>query len=314
MAAQAGLDVTVLERGRFPRHRPGETLHPGVEPLLKHLGAVHILADRAWVRHQGICVVSEGGRVFQPYGADESGPWRGYQLPRDSFDPRLLDVAARRGAKVHFGVGPWRVILNESRVVGVKTEGQEWRARWIVDAAGASHNLARQLQLDVKRCSPRLVARYGYVTGSWPAVDDVPEFSFEQGGWRWGARIGPSLYQWTSLMNASTWHGRLGPPELASLQPCGVARGADVSWRHVPQCAGPGYFLAGDAAAVLDPSAAHGVLRAMMCGMLIGRLAAGIEAGCVSEAIAVQHYIGWLGRWFAHDCRRLRTMVAWNSD
>jgi len=310
-AVQAGLDVTLLERASFPRHRPGETLHPGVEPLLRRLGVAHIVADRSIVRHQGVRVVREGQRAFQPYGADGEGSWYGFQLPRASFDAGLLEAAAKRGADIHFGCEPWRVIQTAGRVCGVKAGEREWRARWTVDAAGASHHLARQLGLEVRRCSPKLVARYGYMTGNCPEIDDVPEFSFETGGWRWCARIGPSLYQWTTVTDASGWRGASVAPLIASLQPAGPVRGADVSWRYVPQCAGSGYFQAGDAAAVLDPSAAHGVLSALMCGMKVGHLIAGVEAGRVPETIAVGHYREWLGRWFAHDCRLLRSLSAW---
>ena len=52
----------------------------------------------------------------------------------------------------------------------------------------------------------------------------------------------------------------------------GGSNGADVSWRQLGTPAGPGYFVAGDAAAVTDPSSSHGVLRAIMSGMLSGHL------------------------------------------
>jgi flavin-dependent dehydrogenase len=54
-------------------------------------------------------------------------------------------------------------------------------------------------------------------------------------------------------------------------------RGADVTWRFLPGCAGPGYFVCGDTAAVLDPGAPSGVARALASGIeaatLIGRVA-----------------------------------------
>lgn len=37
--------------------------------------------------------------------------------------------------------------------------------------------------------------------------------------------------------------------------------------------AGPGWFLAGDAAAVLDPASSHGVLRAVLTGFRAGQVA-----------------------------------------
>ena len=50
--------------------------------------------------------------------------------------------------------------------------------------------------------------------------------------------------------------------------------------------AGSGYFLCGDAAAVMDPAASHGVLNALMSGMLAGYLAAAICRQPAREAQA----------------------------
>ncbi|MBA4535538.1 hypothetical protein H1196_23700 [Brevibacillus halotolerans] len=51
--------------------------------------------------------------------------------------------------------------------------------------------------------------------------------------------------------------------------------GADMTWRVITQLGGPGgYFLIGDAATVLDPASSHGVLKAVMSGMMAGNLIA----------------------------------------
>jgi flavin-dependent dehydrogenase len=49
-------------------------------------------------------------------------------------------------------------------------------------------------------------------------------------------------------------------------------RGADVTWRIISPAAGPGFFLVGDAVAVLDPASSHGVLKALMTGMMAAHL------------------------------------------
>src|SRR3712207_7880194 len=51
-AAQGGLEVAVVEAVRFPRPAPGETLHPGVEPLFRQLG-VWSAVDRSEERRVG---------------------------------------------------------------------------------------------------------------------------------------------------------------------------------------------------------------------------------------------------------------------
>jgi flavin-dependent dehydrogenase len=46
-----GLRVVLLEREQFPRHRPGETLPPGVEPIFAQLGVAEAIAAAGFTRH-----------------------------------------------------------------------------------------------------------------------------------------------------------------------------------------------------------------------------------------------------------------------
>ena len=74
---KAQVPVTIIEREPFPRYRPGETLHPGIEPLLARLGVADQSRSAA-----GLCeafwVCGRGGMVrctLSPYGDDANGPW-----------------------------------------------------------------------------------------------------------------------------------------------------------------------------------------------------------------------------------------------
>jgi flavin-dependent dehydrogenase len=75
--------------------------------------------------------------------------------------------------------------------------------------------------------------------------------------------------------------------------------GLDMGWRLHPSCAGPGYFLMGDAAALLDPASSNGVLRALMSGMFAAHLAACVIAG-KDEETALQTYVQWIGALYKH--------------
>src|SRR5437016_2714483 len=65
-AAQHGLRVAIVEREAFPRHRPGETLHPGVEPLLRQLGVWQEVERLSFLRHAGTHVTWGGEPQFVP--------------------------------------------------------------------------------------------------------------------------------------------------------------------------------------------------------------------------------------------------------
>lgn len=88
----------------------------------------------------------------------------------------------------------------------------------------------------------------------------------------------------------------------------GSRRGADINWRVVRRPAGPGFFVAGDAAAVLDPASSHGVLRAIMSGMMAAHLIAQVVCYDASESAAAQRYSDWIRRWFDHDVAGLRDL------
>ena len=103
MLLDAQIPVTIVEQKPFPRFRPGETLHPGIEPLLARLGVAHQLQSAGYVRHLGVWSGWGGTMQFVPYGADTNGTWRGYQAIRGDFDHWLLESACNRGANLVAG-------------------------------------------------------------------------------------------------------------------------------------------------------------------------------------------------------------------
>lgn len=271
--ARAGLPVTLLEAQSFPRHRPGETLHPGIAPLLVRLGVGDSLERANFLRHAGVWTTREAKLEFQAYGSDEKGPWLGYQATRSEFDALLLAQARSCGVTVFQPHRAVRVLRDRGRVVGAETTAGRVNAAVTIDASGANAWLARALSLRHQQVSHKLIAFYGYMQGDCPERDDAPCFTYLLNGWTWTARVRPNIYHWTRLVtNSFPSQDKGPPPEFSGLRPLGRPKGADVTWRRLESSVGPGYFVAGDAAAVSDPSSSHGVLRAIMSGMLAGHL------------------------------------------
>ncbi|HEX6040991.1 NAD(P)/FAD-dependent oxidoreductase, partial [Longimicrobium sp.] len=175
-----------------------------------------------------------------------------------------------------------------------------------VDATGRARWLGRALGIGSRPCSPRLLARYGYAEGACPARADAPALEADAEGWTWTARVRPDVYGWTRVaFNGDRTDASWMPAELRALRPMGPARGADVTWRISERVAAPGWFMVGDAAATLDPTSSHGVLKALMSGMMAGHLVAPVIHGGVPAAEAAAAYQHWLGSWFATDARKL---------
>jgi 2-polyprenyl-6-methoxyphenol hydroxylase-like FAD-dependent oxidoreductase len=72
VCARAGLRVLIIEREPFPRDRPGESLHPGVEPILQSLGVGSELSSLARFRHAGYWLVSGKASNFIRFGGDSA--------------------------------------------------------------------------------------------------------------------------------------------------------------------------------------------------------------------------------------------------
>jgi flavin-dependent dehydrogenase len=319
--AQAGLRrVALIERDAFPREHVGETLHPGVEPLLEQLGAAEAVRRAGFLRHEGNLIEWAGERRFEAFGADaKAGAWAGWQAWRADFDSILLERARALGVHILQPCQAVRPLLDGARVAGVETSRGAIKASYVIDAAGDRHWLARQLNLPIKKYSRRLTARYGYAEGACAARDDAPLIVSDARGWTWTARVRPHLYQWTRLSvaeeddeaaEAHEGRGEWLPAEFRALKRRGAARGADVTWRIVASPAGAGYFLVGDAAAVLDPASSHGVLKAIMSGIMSAHLIAHVSGRRVTEREAAERYCVWLKDWFEHDVARLRELYS----
>jgi flavin-dependent dehydrogenase len=305
---QRGLRVHLFERAIFSGNRPGETLHPGIEPLLRQLGFTDRFQATVGARHSGIWLSWGGGRQFQPYGTDQDDTWQGFQVSRTAFDQLLLDYAHEQGVKVCQPCAVDRVQLAQENEIHVLTGAGPFSARIIVDATGRASWLSRRLGIARGARSPRLIARYGYAAGHCSGLDKAPELVGDSKGWVWTAMVQPGLYHWTRVA-ADGSRPRSGwvPVNLRSLTRVGRSRGADVTWRMAAHTAHPGWFIVGDAACLLDPLSSKGVLRAMMSGIAAGHLIASVLDGRIIAEAAAKLYKHWLSEWFAREALRLAT-------
>ncbi len=300
--ARNGVRVVLCERDAVPGDRPGETLHPGVEPLLAQLGVADRLAAVTGARHPGIWIKWGGARRFEGFGGDERGAWRGYQVWRADFDALLLARARELGVDVRRPCAATGV-LDDGRV---QTTAGVVAARVKVDATGRARWLGRALGVAAEPRSAPLFARYGYVEGDCPSRDDAPALVADAEGWTWTARVKPRLYQWTRVrFDGEQTPAEWLPDEFAGMARRGPARGADVTWRIAERVADCGWFMVGDAAAILDPTSSHGVLKALMSGMMAGHLITAVVQGRAPAHEAAAAYQSWLAGWFATDAARL---------
>jgi flavin-dependent dehydrogenase len=296
MARRVGLTVTVLEARARNQPAPGETLHPGIEPLFRALGMGEALVAMNFHRHQGVWSAWDSALRFTAYGGDGAGPWRGFQADRSRLHALLRAAAAASGARLVRPATAEKLLRDDGRVIGAATAERTFRARWTLDATGRRAWLADALGLVPDWRSPRLQLRFGWRSPGTADPAD-PVIRAQPRGWSWQAPIDGRRVAWVTLR----------VPEREQTRP---RRPTDYAWRIYESCAGPGYFLLGDAAALLDPLVARGVLQAVMSGMLAAHLVAACASGRLAEPLAAIDYRTWLRQRFESDVAALSGLYA----
>jgi flavin-dependent dehydrogenase len=296
--ARAGLRVRLLERTPFPRFHIGESLLPRNFTLFKELGILDALADVPKVDKKGAeFVMGNGGEAsLFPFTMSmiDSGT-TSFNLARAPFDARLLELAREAGAEVSEGVSVRKVLHLADGRVEVATDATDAgegdiAARFLVDASGQSTLLGKHLGL--RKVLPHLkkIAYFGHFENVWCRPGDEGGYivivTCEE-GWFWLIPLDETRTSIGLVMHEHLAR-RVGLPAREMLA-WGIARCpavrertadavfpeethvlADFSYRCAPY-AGPGYFLAGDAAAFIDPIFSTGVCMGMMSGAEAGR-------------------------------------------
>jgi flavin-dependent dehydrogenase len=263
--ARLGLEVVLLEGATAPRTVPGESLHPGIEPIFDQLGVGSKFRAAGFKRHHGVWVSWDGARRFEAFGGDEGGPWLGFQADRARLAEILHEEAVVRGAKLQRGVAVLSPVVRDDRVVGVETS--------------AGHMLARHEAVG----SPPVRVKFGWRPG---CADGDPEFRATPDGWFWASPIGGGRTAWAEAVIGQT------------------GGGIDLSWR-LRTSSVVGTLLVGDAAVTMDPSSSHGVLRAAMTGMLAAQTIDAAVSGQAEDRQAIESYRQWVSKWFYDDVERL---------
>jgi len=278
-ALEGGCSVTLLERKIQSAQQPGETLHPGVEPILRQLGVWEAVIRQGFHRHRGIWRESvKGTRTFAPYGEDESGMWLGLQVDRVILN-RLLRARVTELGGVIVDISRLELIRN-STGLSVAADGIFYRGGVILDGTGRHAWLAQQLGLIGERHEPAQRLRFGWRQAEMPGLDGQPLFMECSDGWEWLCPLPDRRCSWVKLACAST------------------SGGIDYTRRIYPECTGKGYMLLGDAAFLLDPSYANGVLRALMSGIYAAALCVAVRGGRIPWNDAGHQYRAWIRRFF----------------
>jgi geranylgeranyl reductase family protein len=191
--AQAGLDVLLLEKSRFPRDKVcGDGLTPRAVKSLVAMG-IDVSEEAGWLRNKGLRVIGGGLRLELPWPELSSYPGYGLVRTRASLDEQLARRAQAAGAKLIEGANVTGPLLDDDgQIIGVTVEAEDegeskskstdpdversvappqtFRARVVVAADGNSSRLSVSMGLRKRDDRPLGVAVRTYYRS--PRHDD----------------------------------------------------------------------------------------------------------------------------------------------
>ncbi|MDP6538584.1 MAG: NAD(P)/FAD-dependent oxidoreductase [Planctomycetota bacterium] len=312
--AEAGRDVVVLERERFPRYCLGESLIPHCWYPLERLGLADRLASTGFVvpKHSVQFVNTAGVRSkpFYFFQHSDHPAMLAWQVVRSHFDELLATNAAEKGARLLFETTATDLLRDDGRVVGVRARTAdgttfEVRAPATIDASGRrafGQHSNRWREPDGKM---RKVALWTYYKGAMrdPGRDEgaTTIAYLPEKGWFWyipqtDDTVSVGIVADPEYLFRETREARAIFEREVETQPWirdHLAVGTnlhlyqvthDLSYRS-RHCASDGLVLVGDAFSFLDPVFSAGVYLALQSGVLAAdAVDAALDAGDVSAA------------------------------
>ncbi|HEY8166238.1 MAG TPA: NAD(P)/FAD-dependent oxidoreductase [Gemmatimonadaceae bacterium] len=173
--AQAGLDVTVIDRARFPRDKPcSEYMSPEASRILHEMGALAAVEAAGADQLVGMRLQSPDGTTVQGEFVGQHR-YRGFRdrglaIPRTILDAILLDRARTAGVKVEERARVSDIVRDASgRVRGVTLSngkpGHTIEADLIIGADGLRSIVGRRLGLITMSRWPRRIALVSHYRG-----------------------------------------------------------------------------------------------------------------------------------------------------
>lgn len=310
--ARYGLDVLLLEKSDFPREKVcGDGLTPRTVKALINLG-IDVSTEAGWIHNQGLRVYNSKGDHFDlPWPQLKSFPNFGMTRRRSEFDQLLAEHAESLGARLRTNTRVAGPIVEQGRIVGVKTSsGDTYRAPIVVAADGNSARLAIAMGMMRNEKRPMGVAVRAYFQADHQ-TDDWMESWVEmresaQGksdllpGYVWIFGLGNGITNvGLGMLNTSPYFGKVDYQGLLKRwlatvpqhwgytedNMIGKIQGAalPMAYNRGPAYAN-GLVLVGDSAGLVNPFNGEGISYAME------------SAQYAAEAIAQAHALGFNSR------------------
>ena len=281
LLARSGADVVIFDEGNRPEVIAGESLVPGVVPILRRLGIEDQVAQIG-VRKPGVTFCSSGGQAFA-FGFDAlpgKYPPYAYNVPRPAFDQLLFESALGSGAR---SIAARATISAEGNRLQLSSESLGLVSRWhgnqpdlVVDATGRRRTSANLLKIGSKIGPRRDMAHFahyeGFLAESPPGQVLINHL---ERGWSWRIPLrgrmsfGIVLDQAAAAALGREPAERLDAAMRADAQ---IVRSIKTYGNYQlisHQGAGPNWAAVGDAFGFVDPMLSPGMMLAMQGAVIL---------------------------------------------
>jgi flavin-dependent dehydrogenase len=286
--ARRGRSVILLERDRHPRFHIGESLLPANMPILERLGVFEAVRGIGVLKLGADFPTADGDgfNVFRFSRALGSTPGFAFQVKREEFDQLLFNHAAAQGVDAREGVRVREVAFTPDGVTAqAETEGGATlaiQARYLIDATGRDALLGSRLKLRRKHPRHQSAALFAHFRGVVPRDgDDAGNISIysHDNGWAWMIPLRDGVFSVGIVADPWLLKSRRESPAHFLMKVLDgipgarerMAGAAIIGNLHATgnysylcgSLAGPGWMMAGDAGAFVDPIFSTGVFLAM---------------------------------------------------
>jgi geranylgeranyl reductase family protein len=314
--AEAGHDVVMLEKKRFPRVKTcGDGLTPRAVKQLDDMGLAAQLADHH--RFVGLRSIAFGRTIELEWPETPGFPRHGYVVTRHDLDEMVAQRAVKAGATLWDGREAVAPIVERGLVRGATVKDgstgrtTEVRGRYVVVADGANSRFGRSLGTQRDRSYPQGMAIRGYFRSprhDEPWIESHLDIHDRAGnvlpGYGWIFPVGDgrvnvgigllsTFNQWKEVNTSKLMDDFVAwAPESWDIRPstsCGPPTGGRLPMGlSVGPNAGPTWLVVGDAGGAINPFNGEGIAYAYETG----RLAADVlHAALVSgDGLALRSY------------------------
>jgi geranylgeranyl reductase family protein len=292
-ARRLGLgSVLLIERSSWPRPKPcGGGISPKARKALTEMGL--------WPRVNALAYPIRGLRLVSPNGREVvlAGAETASVLNRAELDAILVDAAVGAGAVFEHGARVESLVMADGRVEGVRADGREIEARWVVAADGSRGRFGTD---DRPRTAlATAIATYEGVSLTQNIVEMIfdPEIAPHYG---WLFPESPSRANIGICVETDKLRGRSVRElfdrfveryyrrRLAHADPVNGVKGQPiVTCASIAHRAPEGVLLAGEAARLSNRATGEGISYALLSGRLAARaIARGIRGAASAGEVA----------------------------